>query len=90
MAAAGSAAATPTNGTGLASALYSALMRTSDPFHLILLALTAAILALAAVLAAVGAGVTTCLLVVMLAPVVTVVGYETVGHRHMAEALDRL
>jgi hypothetical protein len=27
---------------------------------------------------------------VMLAPVVTVVGYETVGHRHMADALDQL
>jgi len=26
----------------------------------------------------------------MLAPVVTVVGYETVGHRHMADALDQL
>jgi hypothetical protein len=34
--------------------------------------------------------VTTCLLVVMLAPVVTVVGYETIGWRHMAEAIDQL
>jgi hypothetical protein len=28
-----------------------------------------------------------CLVVLMLAPVVTVLGYETVGHRHLAEAL---
>jgi len=70
--------------------LYSVLMRTRDPFHLILLAATAAILGLAVVLAEAGVGVTTCLLVVVLAPVVTVVGYETLGHRHMADALDQL
>ena len=49
--------------------IYAALMRTRDPFHLLLLAATGAILALA---------------------VVTVVGYETVGHRHLADALDQL
>ena len=47
-------------------------------------------LLLAVVLAAAGASVTVCLLVLMLAPVVTVVGYETLGHRHVAEALERL
>jgi hypothetical protein len=31
-----------------------------------------------------------CLLVLMLAPIVTVVGYETLGHQHMADALERL
>ena len=31
-----------------------------------------------------------CLVVLMLAPVVTVVGYETVGHRHMAVHLQSL
>jgi hypothetical protein len=70
--------------------IYAALMRTRDPFHVLLLAATGAILALAVVLAEADVGVTTCLLVVMLAPVVTVVGYETVGHRHMADALDQL
>jgi low temperature requirement protein LtrA len=70
--------------------IYAALMRTRDPFHVLLLAVTGAILALAVVLAEADVGVTTCLLVVMLAPVVTVVGYETVGHRHMADALDQL
>jgi low temperature requirement protein LtrA len=71
-------------------ALYSWLMRTGDPFHLILLAGTTAILVLAVALASAGVGVAGCLLVVMLAPVVTVVGYETVGHRHMTETLERL
>ncbi len=33
---------------------------------------------------------TVCLLVLMLAPFVTVVGYETLGHRHIAAALERL
>jgi low temperature requirement protein LtrA len=71
-------------------AIYSVLMRTADPFHLTLLAGTAAILMLAVVLAAAGVDVTLCLLVVMLAPVATVVGYETIGHRHMAKAMERL
>jgi low temperature requirement protein LtrA len=71
-------------------ALYSLLLRTADPFHLGLLAGTAAILALSVGLAAAGTDMTICLLVLMFAPIVTVVGYETVGHRHMSEALERL
>jgi low temperature requirement protein LtrA len=71
-------------------ALYSLLMRTRDPFHLGLLAGTAALVALSVVLAAVGAGVAVSLLVLALAPAVTVVGYETLGHRHMSDALQRL
>ena len=34
--------------------------------------------------------VAVCLLVLALAPVVTVVGYETLGHRHLADAVERL
>jgi low temperature requirement protein LtrA len=70
--------------------LYSALMHTGDPFHLWLLAGTAAILVLAIILAGSGVSVPICLLVVMLAPGATVVGYETLGHRHMADAVQRL
>jgi hypothetical protein len=70
--------------------LYSVLVRAQDPFHLILLAAMAALVALAVVLAAAGASMAACLLVLMLAPVVTVVGYETIGHRHMAAAMERL
>ena len=45
---------------------------------------------LAVVLAAAGVSVAICLLVLVLAPAVTIVGYETVGHRHVADALERL
>ncbi len=71
-------------------ALYSLLMRTHDPFHLGLIAGTTAILVLAVVLAATGVSMAVCLIVLTFAPAVTVVGYETLGHRHMADALERL
>jgi low temperature requirement protein LtrA len=70
--------------------LYSLLTRTRDPFHLLLLGLTAVVFAVTVLLAVAGASVAICLLVLVLAPAVTVVGYETIGHRHMAEALERL
>jgi low temperature requirement protein LtrA len=70
--------------------LYSALMRTRDPFHLALLAATAFVVSVSIVLAAAGVNTAVCLVVLTLAPAVTVVGYETLGHRHVLEALDRL
>jgi hypothetical protein len=36
-----------------------------------------------------GVSMAVCLLVVTLAPVVSVVGYELLGHRHAAEAIER-
>lgn len=75
---------------GVFYALYSLLLRTADPFHLGLLAGTAATLLLAVLLAIAGVDVVVCLLVVALAPVVTIVGYETVGHGHIAAAVDEL
>jgi low temperature requirement protein LtrA len=71
-------------------ALYSILMRERDAFHLALLAATAAVLSLAIALAAAGADMALCLVVLTAAPAVTIVGYETIGHRHMADALERL
>jgi low temperature requirement protein LtrA len=71
-------------------AIYARFTRHRDPFHLALLAGTAAVLVLSVGLAALGAGVATCLVVLMFAPVVTVVGYETVGHRHVAAALREM
>jgi hypothetical protein len=65
-------------------------MRTFDPFHLGLVAGTMAIVVGSVVLAAAGVGIAACLVVLALAPAVTVVGYETVGHRHMAAALEQL
>ena len=70
--------------------VYSLLMRTFDPFHISLLAGTGAFLALGVLLSTAGVSVAICLLVLMLAPVVTIVGYELVGHRHIALALERL
>ena len=70
--------------------IYAAFTRHLDPFHLLLLAGTAGVIALSVVLAGLGAGVGVCLLVLMFAPVVTVVGYETLGHRHVVEALARM
>ena len=71
-------------------AIYASFTLHMDPFHLTLLAGTAGVLVLSVVLAAVGVGIGACLLVLMLAPVVTVLGYETLGHRHVAEALARM
>jgi low temperature requirement protein LtrA len=71
-------------------ALYTYLVQAADPFHLTLLAGTTGVLALATFLASAGVGMPVCLVVVMLAPVVTVVGYETIGHQHMLVALERI
>jgi hypothetical protein len=70
-------------------ALYTYLVRTFDPFHIALLAGTAAALVLGGVLATMGAPKAVCLVVLMLAPLVTVIGYETIGHRHMVIAVQR-
>jgi low temperature requirement protein LtrA len=65
------------------------LLKEGDPFHVALFVGTVLVLVLAVVLAANGASLGACLLVVTLAPAVTVVGYETLGHRHSAAALER-
>jgi low temperature requirement protein LtrA len=75
---------------GVLYLLYSQLMRTADPFHIALLAGTGAILVASIVLVAAGVSMPACLVVLAFAPVVTVVGYETLGHRHVADALERL
>jgi low temperature requirement protein LtrA len=75
---------------GVLFTLYSILMRTRDPFHIALLGGTAAVLVLSIVLAASGVNMSVCLVVLALAPAVTVVGYEALGHRHVADALERL
>jgi low temperature requirement protein LtrA len=67
--------------------LYAALSRTLDAFHLLLMAVTAAVIGVAIALSAAGVSLTVTLLVLALAPWVTVVGYETVGHRHNAAVL---
>jgi low temperature requirement protein LtrA len=70
--------------------LWTALVRVVDPFHLGLLVGTVAVLVLAVMLARAGVSMAWCLMVLALAPVVTVVGYETVGHRHQEAVLSRM
>jgi low temperature requirement protein LtrA len=70
--------------------LYTLLVRSWDAFHGLLIAGTAVVLIAAVALAAIGVPMAVCLLIVTLAPVVTVVGFELVGHRHAAEATARV
>jgi hypothetical protein len=70
--------------------MYSGLLADVDPFHALLITLTAMVLVAGPLLAASGVSMAVCLLVVMLAPAVTVVGYEVRGHRRVAEAVERM
>ena len=70
--------------------MYSVLTRSRDPFHLMLLAGSAAVLVASILLAAAGAPVAWCLLVLALTPWVTVAGYELRGHRHDEAVLAEL
>ena len=69
--------------------LYMWLVRTWDAFHLLLLVLTAALLVAAVLLVDNGMSMANSLLIVMLAPAVTVVGYEVLGYRHAEEAIAK-
>ncbi|MEU6061369.1 low temperature requirement protein A [Streptomyces sp. NPDC047097] len=70
--------------------LHTLLFSAADRFHLLLISLTLVVLAAAVLLSAAGTSVAVCLLVVMLAPFVTVIGYETIGHRHQQRMLNEL
>ncbi|MET8686571.1 low temperature requirement protein A [Streptomyces sp. NPDC004732] len=70
--------------------LHTLLLSAADRFHLLLISLTLVVLAAAVLLSLAGVAIAVCLLVVMLAPFVTVIGYETVGHRHQREMLADL
>jgi low temperature requirement protein LtrA len=72
---------------GLMYVLYYYLVRRFDPFHLMLLAATAGVVAGAVVAARFGVSMAACLVILMFAPTVTVVGYEMRGYRHQAAAL---
>ena len=71
------------------AAQYTFLLPGGDPFHISLLVGTTAVLVLAVLLATIGVPMAVCLVVLMFAPLVGVVGYETIGHRHMVIALQR-
>jgi low temperature requirement protein LtrA len=69
--------------------LYSILFRAVDAFHLWLALGMIAFLVLGVVLAAIGVPLGWCLLVVTLSPFVIVVGYETMGYRHVSADVER-
>ena len=69
--------------------LYMWLVRTRDAFHLLLVVLTALVLVAAVFFADRGHSMANSLLIVMLAPAVTVVGYELLGYRHAEEAIAK-
>jgi 4-hydroxybenzoate polyprenyltransferase len=68
-------------------AIYTYLVRRWDPLHAWLLAGTAIVVLLSIGAAVAGVSMALCLVILMFAPVVTVVGYELLGHRHSAEAI---
>ena len=72
---------------GLIYALYYYLVQRFDPFHVWLLSATAAVVAVSITAAAMGVSMAVCLIILMLAPAVTVVGYEVRGYRHQATSL---
>ncbi len=69
--------------------IYMYLLRTFDAFHILLVTGSAAVLVAAVALAAAGVSMAVCLLVVMFAPIIVVIGYELVGHRHAQDAVAR-
>src|SRR5262245_15163815 len=74
---------------GLIYALYYYLVRQFDFLHVWLLIGTAAVVALAVLAAVADIDMAVCLVILMLAPAVTVVGYEMQGYRHQADVLAK-
>lgn len=70
--------------------IYWQLTRVIDPLHAALMGGTLVIVAGAVLLAWAGLPVAWCLLVLALAPVVTIVGYELAGHQHKADLIASL
>ncbi|WP_091321898.1 low temperature requirement protein A [Geodermatophilus ruber] len=70
--------------------VYSQLTHSFDPFHLLLVAGSVLLVAASLAMAVTGTAVVWCLAVLALTPWVTVVGYETIGHRHEEQVLARL
>ncbi|GAA1776077.1 low temperature requirement protein A [Agromyces lapidis] len=70
--------------------LYTFLMGRFDPFHIGLFAGSLVVLAGSITAVAAGASLPLGIVIAALAPVVVVVGYETVGHRHQLRALEEI
>jgi low temperature requirement protein LtrA len=70
--------------------LYTYLSGTVDNFHFLMIAVSGAVIGSSVAMAALGVALEWCLLVLALVPWVTVVGYETVAHRHNERVLAEL
>jgi low temperature requirement protein LtrA len=73
---------------GLIYALHYFLVRHFDLLHVWLLLATVVVIAIAIGAAILGMSIVVCLVVLMFAPIITVVGYEVLGHRHQGEMLS--
>jgi low temperature requirement protein LtrA len=69
---------------------YAYLQGEFDKLHTWLFVVTSAVLVLTAILAAAGASIATCLILITAAPAVSVIGYETTGWRRQHQTLKRL
>lgn len=69
--------------------IYALLVREFDPFHVWLFLGAVAVLAISVLAVSWGASIGVALLIVAASPAVIVVGFETVGYRHQAAALER-
>ncbi len=72
---------------GLMNTLYCYLVRRFNPFQLWLLVASAAVMAVTIIMLQSGISMARCLVIFMLAPAVTVVGYEVLGYRYLNSAL---
>jgi low temperature requirement protein LtrA len=70
--------------------LHTLLLSAPDPFHVLLISATLVVLLAAVLLSAAGVATAICLLVIMLTPFITVLGYETLGHHHQRRMLETL
>ncbi|HTY32779.1 low temperature requirement protein A [Mycobacterium sp.] len=69
--------------------LYVYLVRGLDVVYAAVLLFAAVVLVAAVLLASSGIAMGACLLIVTMAPVAVVIGFETVGHRHVENAVAR-
>jgi low temperature requirement protein LtrA len=69
--------------------IYYYLIRQFDALHIWLVSASAGVVALAIAAALSDVDMAVCLIVLMFAPMVSVLGYEVAGHRHQADALAK-
>lgn len=73
---------------GLIYSIHYFLVRRFDLLHVWLLIATGVVIATSIISAILGMNIVVCLVILMLAPIITVVGYEVLGHRHQGEMLS--